>query len=554
MRLREEVIFLTLFNISSKSRLSLDNFASIAALCLTGATEFHDKMTLALWQKIGTDCCGLKEQEVTMLYNLFEATLACGIRGVIRSLPTVHRFVVFLFCIIFRHSILSKKSTMATDDAWPLSMNGEDLDSLIKSYFSLNINILIAALCLTPEAIQAGAVNGTNVVLTKDAVESLDMLLQVEVSQQEDFVDSFCAFFEVSVGDPVLTVARSVSHFFDITTYACANVVFSSTPDPIRSYQPQLSSSSSNVLATSSASSTPTLDTKTQVSAPASPALAPGSIQSRSETSTPASGTPTYEYDERHNHIRIRNLSKAGIGVFAAATRTPPTAIIANCANCTIFLIAPCSHVVIANCRNVKIVLGTVAGTISMCYCMRMTLSAIGDFFKANTIENCLMYITSRNSCVHDSNTKTNKIAPYNYIFPSLEDCLQQQGLTSVCQQGESFGMKLYSPLGLGVCENLIFMDPKTYCTAVVPFDSRLLTGKTKALPIILPSVFRQTMKERSEKLTMLGKKIRDPAVTAEQKAAFEAYCKSAFVSWVKANMLTTELLEITTARMYELE
>ncbi|ESU34745.1 Tubulin binding cofactor C family protein, partial [Giardia duodenalis] len=129
-----------------------------------------------------------------------------------------------------------------------------------------------------------------------------------------------------------------------------------------------------------------------------------------------------------------------------------------------------------------------------------------------------------------------------------------QQGLADICQQGESFGMKLYSPLGLGVCENLIFMDPKTYCTAVVPFDSKLLTGKTKALPIILPSVFRQTMKERSEKLTVLGRKIRDPSLTAEQKAAFEAYCKSAFVSWVKANMLTTELLEITTARMYELE
>lgn len=429
MRLREEVIFLTLFNISSKSRLSLDNFASIAALCLTGATEFQNKMTFALWQKVGADCCGLKEQEIAMIYNLFEATLACGIRGVIRSLPTVHRFIVFLFSVIFRHSMLSKKSAMATDDAWPLSMNGEDLDSLIKSYFSLNVNIL---------------------------------------------------------------------------------------------------------------------------SAPASPALASGCPQARPGTS--ASGIPTYEYDDRYNHIRIRSLSKAGIGVFAAATHRPPTAVIANCANCTIFLIAPCSHVVIANCRNVKIVLGTVAGTVSMCYCMRMTFSAVADFFKANTIENCLMYVTSRNSCVHDSNTKTNKIAPYNYIFPSLEDCLQQQGLADICQQGESFGMKLYSPLGLGVCENLIFMDPKTYCTAVVPFDSKLLTGKTKALPIILPSVFRQTMKERSEKLTVLGRKIRDPSLTAEQKAAFEAYCKSAFVSWVKANMLTTELLEITTARMYELE
>lgn len=554
MRLREEVIFLTLFNISSKSRLSLDNFASIAALCLTGATEFHNKMTFALWQKIATDCCGLKEQEITMLYNLFEATLACGIRGVIRSLPTVQRFIVFLFCVIFRHSMLSKKSTMATDDAWPLSMNGEDVDSLIKSYFSLNINILIAALCLTPEAIQAGSINGSEVALTRDAVEGLDMLLQVEVKQQEDFVDSFCAFFKASIGDSVLTVAKSMSRFFDVTTYDCANIVFSSAPDTIRSYQPQISSSSSNILATSSASSTPTLETKTQLSAPASPSLTSGSIQARTSASLPSPGAITYEYDDKHNHIRIRNLSKAGIGIFAAATRTPPTAIIANCANCTIFLIAPCSHVVIANCRNVKIVLGTVAGTISMCYCMRMTISAIGGFFKANTIENCLMYVTSRNSCVHESNTKTNKIAPYNYIFPSLEDCLQQQGLTEVCQQGEGFGMKLYSPLGLGVCENLIFMDPKTYCTAVVPFDSKLLTGKTKALPILLPSVFRQTMKERSEKLTMLGKKIRDPSVTAEQKTAFETYCKSAFVSWVKANMLTTELLEITTARMYELE
>lgn len=552
MRLREEVIFLTLFNISSKSRLSLDNFASIAALCLTGATEFQNKMTFALWQKVGADCCGLKEQEIAMIYNLFEATLACGIRGVIRSLPTVHRFIVFLFSVIFRHSMLSKKSAMATDDAWPLSMNGEDLDSLIKSYFSLNVNILIAALCLTPEAVQAGSINGADIALTKDAIEGLDILLQAETSQQEDFVDSFCAFFEISIGDPVLTVASSISRFFNITTYDCANIVFSSAPDPIRSYQPQLSSSSSNVLSTSGTLSTPTLEAKAQLSAPASPALASGCPQARPGTS--ASGIPTYEYDDRYNHIRIRSLSKAGIGVFAAATHRPPTAVIANCANCTIFLIAPCSHVVIANCRNVKIVLGTVAGTVSMCYCMRMTFSAVADFFKANTIENCLMYVTSRNSCVHDSNTKTNKIAPYNYIFPSLEDCLQQQGLADICQQGESFGMKLYSPLGLGVCENLIFMDPKTYCTAVVPFDSKLLTGKTKALPIILPSVFRQTMKERSEKLTVLGRKIRDPSLTAEQKAAFEAYCKSAFVSWVKANMLTTELLEITTARMDELE
>ncbi|EFO61215.1 Tubulin binding cofactor C [Giardia lamblia P15] len=133
-----------------------------------------------------------------------------------------------------------------------------------------------------------------------------------------------------------------------------------------------------------------------------------------------------------------------------------------------------------------------------MCHCMRMTLSAIADL-QGKHHQNCLMYVTSRSSCVHDSNTKTNKIAPYNYIFPSLEDCLQQQGLVDICQQGESFGMRLYSPLGLGVCESLIFMDPKTYCTAVVPFDSKLLTGKAKALPIILPSVFRQTMKERSE-------------------------------------------------------
>lgn len=554
MRLREEVIFLTLFNISSKSKLSLDNFASIAALCLTGATEFNNKMTLSLWQKIAKDCCALKEQEITMLYNLFEAALACGIRGVIRSLPTVQRFIVFLFCVIFRHSTLSKRSTMATDDAWPLNINGEDVDSLIKSYFSLNINILIASLCLTPEAIQTGSVNGSDVVLTKDAIESLDMLLQVELKQQEDFVDSFCAFFNTSIGDSILTAAKSISNFFDITTYDCINVVFSTTVDPIRSCQLQISTSSSNILTTSTASSTPTLETKTQPNSSTSPTITSSNNQPRQGTGTAPVGLTTYEYDTKYNHIRIRNLSKAGIGVFAAATRRPPTAIIANCANCTIFLIAPCSHVVIANCRNVKIVLGTVAGTISMCYCMRMTISAIGNFFKANTIENCLMYITSRHSCVHDSSTKTNKIAPYNYIFPSLEDCLQQQGLTEVCQQGENFEMKIYSPLGLGVCEDLIFIDPKTYCTAIVPFDSKLLTGKTKALPILLPSVFRQTMKERSEKLTMLGKKIRDPSITAEQKTAFETYCKSAFVSWVKANMLTTELLEITTARVYELE
>lgn len=518
MRFREEAIFLTLFSVSGKTQLSLEMFPSVAALCLTAATDTHGIMTQALWTKIASDYCLLKPQEAELLFRLFEAGLVGCDQGAEASFtPTVHRLIVFLFCLVFRHTMSSKKSTLATDDSWPARQGGDDLATGMHSYFSLNSNVLLAALCLEQDSLHAGTVSANGMVITAEAINGLSYLFSSDPTSSKPFLEQFCETFGVSVGDTILKVTTSLSNFFNTVEYDCGTVIISSIGDSAgRTFGP-------NILADISLTSS----------------FGP---------------TNSYSYDKKKNHILLKGLSKAGIGVFGMPNHTPSTLVITGCSNCTVFVITPCSHVLIAGCRNVKVVLGTVSGTLTVCQCMRMTLSSLCNAFKVNSVEDCLFHVTCRTSCVHDCNNKTNKVAPYNYVYPSLDTMLEAQHLMDLCQQGENFEIRAFGPLGIGISETLTYIDPKTYCTALVPFESKALAGETKALPLILPLVFRQTMKERSEKLVALSKKIRDTSVTDEQRAAFETHCKEAFVRWVKASGLTTELLEITTAKMYELD
>lgn len=506
LRLREELIFATSFVINGKANLHLDTFASVATLCLAASAEGPHALTLPAWLKIGVDFCGLKAREAEMLFHLFEATL----RGTTRDAfvpATAHKFVVFIFCVLLRQATLSKRSKLAMDESWPADRRPDDVEANIRAFFSSYVNLLVTALSIPAGGGAAAALDPSNMTVPAEALEALAYLIAPDQTLDAPPVEGLCQQLRVGAGDPVLVVAGAVGRFVEAFEGGARSI-----------------------------------------------ALSPAGDRQPATPQGPADAGAAYSYSEAANVVRIDGAVRAGLCVVLGRDHRPATLLVANCHNCTLFVLGPLAHATVCACRGLKLVLGPVGGVLCVAGCSRVSVSGLAGFLRVNATEDSTLYVSARHSAVHDSGNKATRAAPYNYVYPGLEDAIARAGLVDVCQAAEDFRTETFGPLGLGSVERLVFLEPTQFCTQVVPFASRLLEGPTATLPLVLPQVYRLAMAERTDKLQSIAQKLGAPGVSEEQRQQFDAYCREVFMNWVRERGLAAELVEVSTARVHEIE
>ncbi|KAH0574669.1 Tubulin binding cofactor C family protein [Spironucleus salmonicida] len=131
MQVKTDVFINTLFQIHPKTNLNIDNLPSISYLIQQAAEACPSKkFTISAWNQIAVQFCGLKEEEALALFQLYEE-----LKG---------NFVVFLFCILFKSTVSSRRQKILSEDS--LVQQNQTFEGLLQTYLLTYFDVLLASL------------------------------------------------------------------------------------------------------------------------------------------------------------------------------------------------------------------------------------------------------------------------------------------------------------------------------------------------------------------------------------------------------------------------
>jgi len=179
---------------------------------------------------------------------------------------------------------------------------------------------------------------------------------------------------------------------------------------------------------------------------------------------------------------------------------------------------------------------------------------------KSMACEECSYCVTAGTLVAVEGTPRSLALAAYNLVYPTLERNVKDLGLDEVCQQGDAMDSSFMGPLGHGYHEALPRLPPSEFCSVVFPYKSRLLSteaggAETTQLTVVLPTLYREALRVKSERLAHLSEKIQEVAsARPDGQGQLEQTCRDAFVKWLRDKGHQNELVETATSTMYELE
>ncbi|CAL5983849.1 Tubulin_binding cofactor C family protein [Hexamita inflata] len=140
MNIKDEFFMQTLFQINSKTNLNIDNLPSLSALLYQAAQLNTDRcLTKSQFLQIGMKFCALNENDAHLLFNLFQS-----LTGQVNANPRY--FTVFLFAVLFKSTVSSKRQKILTNDLWPQQV--QTFESMLEQYVKTCSDLLCASLCV----------------------------------------------------------------------------------------------------------------------------------------------------------------------------------------------------------------------------------------------------------------------------------------------------------------------------------------------------------------------------------------------------------------------
>lgn len=533
MRLREETFFVTLFQVYNKINFSIDSFPSVAWLCISAAAPETGELPPDAWGRIGEQFCGLKPDECKLLYDLYLSLTGEKLPSAPRR--SVYSFVVYLFCLLLKVTMFSSKSRLATDDAWPDQGGSNDFGAGILAYLTAHARLLLAAMALGREP-ASGEVDAAALVVRREHIAALALLFQPPVSS-EPAEKQLENFFEISDGSLVPAASDALCSkldMLDLSFRSLSALRGLDNTSPAPGFSPSFSPGLSQ-----------------------SPGMSLGGSLTPSARRAP---DLSYSFDQDYDLVRVDGLARAGVVVVLAPARRPITLCISNCVNSTVYVVGPVESATVVSCRRLRLYLGTVAGSLVFHGCTRSAVTALAAFAKSTACEECSYCVTARTFLAVEGTPRSLSLGAYNLVYPTLERNAADLGLEEVCQQGDAMEAFFMGPLGHGYREALPHLPPSEFCSVVFPHRSQLLSPapgevETSRLAVVLPALYREALRVKSERLRQLSGRIRGAATKAEGQgqAQLEQACRDSFVKWLKDKGYQNELVETATAEVYEI-
>ncbi|ESN97208.1 hypothetical protein HELRODRAFT_114291 [Helobdella robusta] len=202
---------------------------------------------------------------------------------------------------------------------------------------------------------------------------------------------------------------------------------------------------------------------------------------------------------------------------------------ISKCNDSFIYLLSPLRSVLIEKCQRSTIILGAVETSVDVNKSEHITVIAATRRFSAQGCKSCNIHLLTPNTPLLFNTNSNITFGPYHTFYPNLEEHMYAAGLAplpNLWDQPHVLGSS-------GLDDDKIFeiQKPSDFFTFTIPFQ---MEGKTKEIPVGLPSKYQKALNQRLQKVEDWHKLMGETSMTSDQKKLLHRTVQAKFQEWLQ--------------------
>eukprot|EP01065_Artemidia_motanka_P024518 TRINITY_DN29325_c0_g1_i1.p1 TRINITY_DN29325_c0_g1~~TRINITY_DN29325_c0_g1_i1.p1 ORF type:complete len:536 (+),score=76.20 TRINITY_DN29325_c0_g1_i1:117-1724(+) len=240
----------------------------------------------------------------------------------------------------------------------------------------------------------------------------------------------------------------------------------------------------------------------------------------------------------------VRGLQKT---MFSRISQTFPgqvvTVQISCCHQANIYILAPLKNVSIVGCTNTNVVLGAVQGVVTVEHCEKVRIVCAARQLRICKTQDSRIYTCVNTAVQSFSGNRHVEVAPYNGVYPALEDHLVAAGVNP--------SFNLWNDVSF-LCREAAPNDsivgplrPELFSSLSIPLTT---SGRTSRNPCSMPREYIAELKRKSTAASKACSVLRDVAAAQQDDDARVELSKAVndrFRHWLQSSGNLRHVLEL---------
>ena len=225
---------------------------------------------------------------------------------------------------------------------------------------------------------------------------------------------------------------------------------------------------------------------------------------------------------EKGDYVSIKHLTKSV--TIKTEELTNKSIKISQCSDSYIYINTNVTNCKIAHCENCTIVIAAVNKIISIDKCDRCNVTVIANFVRVSNMIDSYIYLYSPNEPVLYGDNRGLYLGPHNIWYNALYPILKSTKISIIHK-----GLTAFSkPITFNdKKEQINIIQPKEFCTIVVPFDSSEFGYK------LTPKNYVEAIEMKMKNYLRIKNQIKEARLTEEQERAFHMALQGYYREWL---------------------
>ena len=203
--------------------------------------------------------------------------------------------------------------------------------------------------------------------------------------------------------------------------------------------------------------------------------------------------------------LLLTNLSKSTVLIDESACGSIGNAYIANCADSTIYVSVPLSHVSIVGCVDCEIILMAVTGAVTVSLSEKVILRSVSAHMRLENVIDTQLFIHTTRTPLLTGDTRGIIMAPFNVVWHAHEQLLVQH---TTLHRDSSHSTLWSQPICACLSESpYILLQPAKFRIVSFPDFSG---NAPKAIAVCMPQVYCDALVERQNMIAGLKREIQN--------------------------------------------
>ncbi|KAL3637281.1 hypothetical protein CASFOL_019580 [Castilleja foliolosa] len=222
-------------------------------------------------------------------------------------------------------------------------------------------------------------------------------------------------------------------------------------------------------------------------------------------------------------------------------------ALVVNCHESVIYILAPVKYATVYGCSDATIVLGAVGKAVRVEHCERVHLITAAKRICIANCRECIFFLGVNQPPFLVGDNHKLQVAPYNTFYSQLEEHLKQVGIDpNINKWGEPVVLgvvdphdSLSHPAGVAdvQSESATRLEPDQYTNFVIPsWLGSEQDGCTKDNPFPLPDLYLASQKKNDTSLEEVKQLLRETQLEESRKRELSSALHACFKDWLYAS------------------